>query len=192
MNDDNIIITRCQAGQLESLTILVNRYKKPLYSFCNKLGKNNSEVDDLFQDTWVKAIKNIHLCSPDKRFINWLFSICINHYRDRYRKYVRWLKVIREFHSASDKETEMVKAECKELGPDMKALNREQQNMVRNALSKLKDNHRIPIILYYYREFSLNEISQILSIPIGTVKSRLATGRRFLKQTLEVSSNERK
>jgi len=107
MIDDRTIISRCQAGQLALSDILIHRYKKPLYSFCCKLAGNRNEVDDLFQDTWVNAIKNINNCAPEKRFITWLFTICINLYRDRYRYKYRWMKVIKSYFLDIDKEKEM-------------------------------------------------------------------------------------
>jgi RNA polymerase sigma-70 factor (ECF subfamily) len=77
-------------------------------------------------------------------------------------------------------------------GPGEKTFKKEQETAVRNALATLKDKWRIPLILYYYREFSLAEISEMLEIPGGTVKSRLAAGRRHLKKIMEVTDNERK
>jgi RNA polymerase sigma-70 factor (ECF subfamily) len=192
MLDDSTIISRCRAGQRELSDILVDRYKKPLYSFCWKLAGNRGEADDLFQDTWVKAIRNIHLCDAEKRFINWLFTICINLYRDRYRKVTRWLKVVKSYLSTESMETEMATVESNVMGPGEKSLKHEQEKALRNALGTLKDPIRIPLILYYYREFSLSEISEMLGIPKGTVKSRLAAGRIRLKEIMEVTDNERK
>lgn len=190
--DDRTVISRCQAGQLELMDILVDRYKKPLYSFCFKLARNRSQADDLFQDTWIKALKNIHRCAADKRFINWLFTICINLYRDRFRKYSRWLKIVKSFPSTEHMETEMSKVETNEAGPEEKTFKNQQETTVRNALATVKDIWRIPLILYYFREFSLAEISEMLGIPGGTVKSRLAAGRNHLKKIIEVAKNERK
>jgi RNA polymerase sigma-70 factor (ECF subfamily) len=192
MLDDRTVISRCQAGQLELIDILVDRYKKPLYSFCCKLAGNRSQADDLFQDTWVKALKNIHRCAADKRFINWPLTICINLYRDRFRKYSRWLKLVKSYLSTEHMETELVNVESKDAGPEEKTFKNEQETAVRNALATLKDTWRIPLILYYYREFSLAEISEMLDIPGGTVKSRLAAGRNHLKKIMEVKENERK
>jgi RNA polymerase sigma-70 factor (ECF subfamily) len=192
MLDDFAIISRCQAGQLELIDILVDRYKKPLYSFCCKLARNRTQADDLFQDTWIKTLKNIHRCAADKRFINWLFTICINLYKDRFRKYSRWLKIVKRYPSTEHMEAEMAKVETNEAGPEEKTFKNQQERAVRNALSTLKDTWRIPLILYYFREFSLAEISQMLEIPEGTVKSRLAAGRNHLKKMMEVKENERK
>lgn len=192
MLDDRIVISRCQAGQVELIDLLVDRYKKPLYSFCCKLTKNRSQADDLFQDTWVKAIKNIHHCEVDRRFINWLFTICINLYRDRYRKYFRWLKLVKSYLSGEQMETEIENVKSEDTGPEEKAFKNDQETAVRNALATLKDTWRIPMILFYYREFSITEISEMLKIPRGTVKSRLAAGRNHLKKIMEVTANERK
>jgi RNA polymerase sigma-70 factor (ECF subfamily) len=192
MLDDSIVISRCQAGQIELMDILVDRYKKPLYSFCCKLARNRGQADDLFQDTWIKVLKSIHHCMGDKRFINWLFTICINLYRDRFRKYSRWLKIVKWYPSAGHMEAEMEKVESNVAGPEEKTFKNEQETAVRNALAAVKDIWRIPLILYYYREFSLAEIAAMLEIPEGTVKSRLAAGRNHLKKIMEVTDNERK
>lgn len=192
MLDDGTVISRCQAGQHDLMEILADRYKTPLYSFCCKLLGNRSQADDLFQDTWVKALRNIHRCAPEKRFVNWLFTICLNLYKDRYRKAFRWLKVVKTYLSGENKETEMLKVKSKDAGPEENTVKREQEAAVRDALGSLKDTWRIPMILYYYREFSLDEISEMLQIPGGTVKSRLAAGRNHLKRIMEVADNERK
>ncbi len=57
--DDSTIIKRCQAGQHGLFSVLVHRYKTPVYSFCLKPAGNEADAADLFQDTWLKAIKNI-------------------------------------------------------------------------------------------------------------------------------------
>jgi RNA polymerase sigma-70 factor (ECF subfamily) len=89
-------------------------------------------------------------------------------------------------------EAEMVNVESNEVGPEEFTFKNERETAVRNALATLKDTWRIPLILYYYREFSLAEISEMLEIPGGTVKSRLAVGRDHLKKIMEVADNERK
>lgn len=192
MLDDHTVISRCQAGQIESSDVLVERYKKPLYSFCCKLAGNRGEAADLFQDTWVKAIGNIRRYKPGNRFINWLFTICINLYRDRYRKFSRRLKLVKPYLSNEHMEREIAGVESKNAGPHERAVKMEQETALRHALAKLKDRLRIPLILYYYREFNLDEISGMLKIPKGTVKSRLAAGRGHLKKIMEVANNERK
>lgn len=192
MLDDSTVISRFQAGQFELCDILVDRYKEPLYSFCRKLTGSRIEADDLFQDTWVKAIRNLHRCDPEKRFINWLFTICINLYRDRYRKLSRWLKVIKSHLSSEHLDTDLAGIESPDAGPGDNALKNEQEKILRRALNSLKDSFRIPLILFYYRDFSHEEIADILAIPKGTVKSRLAAARSHLKKLVEAEEHERK
>lgn len=195
MIDDSTIISRCQAGQTGLSEILIHRYKNPLYSYCLKLTRNRNEADDLFQDTWVMAVKNINNCAPEKRFITWLLTICINLYRDRYRYKYRWMRVIKSYVLDRHKEKEMGNLKSTNAGPDEKMIENEREIALRKALNGLKDIYRIPVILYYYREFSIDEISNMLAIPKGTVKSRLASGRDKLKKNMgvtEVMKNEGK
>ena len=83
-------------------------------------------------------------------------------------------------------EQELENTESNDAGPREMNLKKEQEETVRNALATLNDTVRIPMILYYYREFNLADISEMMKIPEGTVKSRLARGRDKIKQVIEI------
>ena len=189
--DDREIIHRCQCGQTQLMDILVDRYTDPLYSLCMKLARNRPDADDLFQDTWVNAMKNICSFSLDRKFSPWLLGICINRYRDRYRWRKRWFHRLK--HLASGKQIEHETAELKTRNPrpDEILIRDEKTEAVRNALDGLADTYRLPIILHYYHDYSMEEIGSILDIPSGTVKSRLSKGRRLLKRSMEDSGHGR-
>ncbi len=63
--DDSTILERCRAGQIELFGLLVHRYKTPVYGFCLKLARNEADAADLFQDTWLKAMRNLEKCRSD-------------------------------------------------------------------------------------------------------------------------------
>lgn len=86
MLEDREIIARCQRGQRHSMELLIDRYKVALYSLCRKLARNRAGADDLFQETWVRAMSNIATFSTTRRFSPWLFAICVNRHRDEYRR----------------------------------------------------------------------------------------------------------
>ncbi len=184
MVEDRDIILRCRDGQSDLMDILIDRYQTPLYTLCRKLTKDPGDADDLFQDTWVKVMKHIGQCDPDRKFSNWLFTICVNRYRDRYRRRKRWLSRIKEYSSTEAKDLEMDQAPAGNPSPADDVIAGERESAVRRALDKLEDKLRIPILLHYFREMTISEIAEILDMPDGTVKTRLFNGRKKLEAIL--------
>ena len=184
---DNQIINRCQSGQTDLLDILIDRYKVALYTMCFKLTRNNIEADDLFQDTWVKVMINVNLFKIDQKFSTWLFAICINLYRDKYRKKKRWLKRVKSYFSDAEMQEDLDRVKSESPEPDDILIQNEQISQLKECIDKLDDMLRIPVLLFYYKEFSLEEISSIIGVPKGTVKSRLFTARKNIKSFMEVN-----
>ena len=92
MLEDRDIVRRCQEGQTDLMEILIDRHQTALYTLCRQLAGDPSDADDLFQDTWVRVMRSIGQFSGEHEFTSWLFRICVNRYRDKYRKRKRWLK----------------------------------------------------------------------------------------------------
>ncbi|MTI96290.1 MAG: sigma-70 family RNA polymerase sigma factor [Firmicutes bacterium] len=181
------MIRRCQTGQLKMLEVLIQRYKDPLYHFCLHLCKGKSAADDLFQDTWVRVLANIQRLDPDRPFKTWLFTVAANLYKDRWRKRKRWLEMVKDYHIADVLEQQLANLVADTPAPDQDILDYEQASELRRCLETLSDNLRIPVILYYFQELTVQEISQVLGIPPGTVKTRLHSARGKLKTLLEVT-----
>ena len=102
MQNEREIIRRCQRGEIRLMDLLIERYRVSLYSFCRKLTRNRTDADDLFQETWAAAMRGIGSFSGEKPFRPWLFAICINRYRDAYRKRRRRQRWLRLFHSGDE------------------------------------------------------------------------------------------
>lgn len=185
MLEDQEIIRRCKSGQTDLMDILIDRYQTRLYTLCRRLTRDPDDADDLFQDTWVNVVKNISRLQADHKFASWLFTVCVNRYRDRYRSRKSWLARIKEYTSGEVKEREMALQKSRDPGPDELVVRDEAEAAVRNAVDRLSDTVRIPIILHYFHDLGLREVAQALGIPEGTVKSRMARGREMLKKTLE-------
>jgi RNA polymerase sigma-70 factor (ECF subfamily) len=136
------------------------------YYFC----KNQEDADDLLQSSMLRAIKYFNSFSGD--FLNWMFSIIRNIYRD----------------SRTD-EVSMSVSEAGELISDINVediiLKKERIKEVKNAISKLRTKDKDIIKLYYFKGFSYDSIAELLQIPIGTVRSRLFNARLHLKKLLE-------
>lgn len=189
MLEDLDVVRRCQEGQTDLMEILIDRHGTALYTLCRKLASDPDDADDLFQDTWVKVMKNLERFSPEHRFVTWLFSICVNQYRDRYRKRKRWLSRVKAYVSAEEQQRAIEAARSKEPAPDRRALRNEAKAQVRHALARLDDALRIPIILHYFRGLTISEIAVIMRVPDGTVKTRLVRGREKLRTLVEDASH---
>lgn len=167
------------------LLSLIDAHKKQIYRLCYQLTNNKFDADDLFQDTWVRVARNIDCYDENKSFETWIYTITINLYKDRYRKQKRWMNIIKDFFTNEKKDFEMSKASLDEFHPESRLIDRECAKELEVFLNGLPDNFRIPVILYYFKEMNYNQISAVLDIPVGTVKSRLSRGIQKLKKALE-------
>ena len=187
---DDIYIFQVYSNDKEkALKLLVEKYSNSLYKFSLHLCKDLKETEDLFQDTWVKVFKKLEKFNIDKRFETWLFTIAINTYKDGYRKKKRWLNRVKDYFDNDEKDREMAMVPSGEGLPQRDIIKSEEKEQIRSAVNKLKDEYRILVILYYFERLSYSEISEMLSIPEGTIKSRLNKGRKLLKDYLEVNIN---
>lgn len=170
--DEQEIISRSQQGELELLDSLVRMHEDSLYRFSYHLCGNADSAAELFQDTWLKALKNIGKYNASGTFLGWLFTIAANLRRDNYRRSRRW-KIIqaRQLHHP-------LPAEEMEL--------HELQFIIHEALEPLDESLRIPVTLFYFEDYSLQAIADLLDIPVGTVKSRLHRAKKHLRNQLEV------
>ena len=196
MLEDGEIIRRCLAGQTAMMDVLIDRYKTDLYSLCVKLARNGPDADDLFQDTWVKVMRSLATYNPEHRFKTWLFAVCTNRYRDLYRWRKRWWRRVRRLGETTGSEgrsrpEEEAALKAADPTPEEHAISRESRQVVRAALDCLSDTLRLPILLHYFQDLSVAEISEVLAIPEGTVKTRLKRGRERLRAEMESAGHGR-
>ncbi|MBQ6152331.1 MAG: sigma-70 family RNA polymerase sigma factor [Ruminococcus sp.] len=153
----------------------VERYSADLFRFCFKLCADQDDAEDLFQDTWTKALSKIDTYDSDRDFRIWLFSICVNTYKDTVRKKYNSLKIRFQNNEEKERFLRSIPTEQKDI---------DEYVDLYNAINSLNKKHRVVIALYYFKEFSVKEIAEILSIPEGTVHSRLNTAKKHLKRRL--------
>ncbi|ATD55722.1 sigma-70 family RNA polymerase sigma factor [Clostridium chauvoei] len=164
---------------------LIKLYQKDIYRLCLKLTKNEGEADDLFQEVWLKAFKNREsIITESHKVKSWLITICINTYRDIYSKRKRWLNIIQDFFDSEEKDFKINSATRKEEEIENIFFKKEDAYIIESLLKEIDDKYRIPIILHFYHDLKYENISQILSIPIGTVKYRVHIGKKKLREKL--------
>jgi RNA polymerase sigma-70 factor (ECF subfamily) len=140
---------------------LVTVHGKNIYNFCRRLTKNKEDGDELYQDTFLKAIELCDRIDMGNNPKSYLLSIAVKLWKNRKRKYV-WRERIVAMESYQD-EIDYDQNQCATVQtPEDELLEREWQEIVTKAVGDLKEEYRIPMYLYYTAELSLKEISQIL------------------------------
>lgn len=184
--EDKYIFNLFKSNREEALELLVDKYKNPLYKFCFHICRNQQEAEELFQDTWIKVFKNFNSYDESKNFQTWIFTIAVNSYKDKYRKAKRWLNKIKDYFDNEEKEREIESIQSFQGIPEEQLMIKAEKESLIKAVRTLEDNYKIPLILYYFKGLSYKDISEIMQMPEGTIKSRLNTARKKLKEIMEV------
>ena len=158
MLEEREIIRRCQCGQVRLLEVVIARYQDALYTLCRKLTRDLGDADDLFQDTWAAVLRKIDSFSAGGRFRPWLFAICVNRYRDNYRRRRRWSLRLRRWHSAEEEARVTERVASPGGGPDETRERRELHRALRAAIAGLDDRYRLPVLLHYDQGLKMEEI----------------------------------
>jgi RNA polymerase sigma-70 factor (ECF subfamily) len=164
-------------SEVLSLENLYETYKNQIYTLCVRLARSQNHADDLFGDTWVKIAEKITYIKKEKNPMNYIYTVCLNIYR---KSAPKWEKI--EFF---DDDNEPVIVET-DLPAEAQIIETETMQQLQKALSALKDKYRIPILLFYFRDLSYNAISEIMKLPMSTVKFRLSHAKELLKKEMEV------
>lgn len=164
----------------------MNIYSPYIYRLCRRLCKNKFDADDLFQNTWMKIYKSINNYDINNKFENWIYTICLNTYRDSYSKKKKLLSKVKDlFSSTEEKDIEINKVCDLSQSTGNEVLSKMESDKIHSYVNELKDIYRIPIILFYFKDLSYADISEITEVPIGTVKSRLSSAKGKLKIMME-------
>ena len=153
----------------------VGLYSRDLWRFCIKLCGDSHDAEDLYQDTWAKALRSLGGFKEGTDFKSWLFTICVNTFKDAGRSRYNSSKQLFRDEEEKERFLSSIPADGQDIDAyiDLHA-----------AVLALPKKYRVVITLFYFREFSLKEIAGILGVPEGTVSSRLNTARKLLKRRL--------
>lgn len=154
---------------------LIEQHGKRLYGLCRSLCATPAEADDLYQETWLKVFQKIEQYDPTYKFEGWLTRICVNIYRDAWRR----KKISRIFDGYSSQEVKDSVLENAVSPQTADYLD------LHEAVQQLPDKLRITILLYYFKDMEISQTAEALSIPVGTVKSRLNKAKQLLKETMK-------
>jgi len=160
---DEILVMDCQNGSVKALEMLVSRWQKRLWQYAYRLTGNAEGAWDVTQESWLGIIKGLRKLHDPANFRAWAYRITTN-------KSIDWIRMSKAVKQISIEEIqEHQHKEKKDTG-------------VQELLQKLDARKKAVLSLYYFEQLSVLEISVALNIPKGTVKSRLDSARKELKE----------
>ena len=175
---DSELLELYRSGDQDAFRELVERYKNPLYSFLRRFLNRQDMVEDVFQETFLQLYTSRDKFDTNKALHPWLFTIAANKAKDALRKQQRNASMsigsIADSGGVSVDDVVNLLDSYKKT-PDEEVSSEETASMVRQIIADMPVNLRGILILAYFEQFSYKQMAEILSIPIGTVKSRLHT-----------------
>jgi RNA polymerase sigma-70 factor (ECF subfamily) len=152
-----------------------------LYNFARWLAHNSSDAEDLVQETYLKALRGFASFEPGTNFRAWIFQILRNTFLSSCSRLERRMTV------ALDSEDEGPELAVDMETPETILMNRSNAQLVQRAIGDLPVHYREALLLCEVEEMSYQEIAEILSVPIGTVMSRLARARKAVRETVQTN-----
>lgn len=168
---------------IQELEKFIEKYGSSIYSFCRKLCIDNDFADELYQEVWLKAIQDIDKINAGGNVKSFLLSLAVGIWKNNKKKYAIRYRIAPSVtltdeieHNISDKSQDILE----------QVIIEERKQAVIEAVSKLDDVYRVPILLFYMEGQSIKAIAKEIHVPEGTVKRRLWAARKKLSQELEV------
>jgi RNA polymerase sigma-70 factor (ECF subfamily) len=172
------LIERCRSGDEEAVGWLVKDHQAAIFRLGLSILDDPAEADEATQETFLAALRNLRSYRGSASLRTWLFAIAINVCRGRLRRRRSWQRVQSVLLGAltGDNTSDQ---------PEAVSAQREQADLVWQAVQGLGEKHRLPVILRYYHDLPVAEIASVLGISEGTVHSRLSIARDRLRGALQ-------
>jgi len=183
---DAELLTSYSAGEEAAFREIVTRYKNPLYAFLRHFLNRRDLIEDVFQETFLQLFTSRDSFDTNRPLRPWLFTIAANKAKDALRKLQKTsaipVGVIADSQGMSFDDVLNILTSNQAIPYEY--VERDETALhVRQIITDMPENLREILILAYFNKFSYKQMAQILSIPIGTVKSRLHTAvGRFAKE----------
>lgn len=155
-----------------------------IYSMALRLARDPEDANDLLQDTILRAYRFFHQFTPGTNSRAWVLTILFNNFRNGYRKSGREQVSQSEAEFIERLEAESLAADQTRSDPEALAFADVMAPEVRAALDAIPEEFRSALLLVDVQELSYQEVSTVLAVPVGTVKSRVSRGRSLLREAL--------
>ena len=169
---DDLLVLQCQEGDVASFERLVGRWQQPLLNYAFRLTGNWAVAQDAVQETWMVVIRGLVSLRDVAGFRTWLFRIASHKCQDHWRRQESRQRVAENLRQ--------------EAGTEVGAkVPHAERTDIDAAFQRLSPESRTVLALMYLQGFSVGEMADVLSLPEGTIKSRLFHARQQLRQLME-------
>lgn len=172
--DDESVVDRVLAGDIDAFEGVVIRWQKPLINLAYRFSRDRGLAEEMAQEALLKVFRSLKRWRRDSKFSTWMFSVALNHYRTTVRRHVPPSVDLSELDGAigaGDHAAEMDRAAS--------------DDVVRRAVALLPPKYRDAIVVFYFRQQDVAETAATLGLKIGTVKARLHRARKLLETKLQ-------
>ncbi|MCD4657617.1 MAG: sigma-70 family RNA polymerase sigma factor [Planctomycetes bacterium] len=176
---------RVQVGDMQAFEAIVLKYQKPMFNFFRKMGADRGLAEDLAQQTFLKLWKSVDKYFPKGKFSTYLFQIGKNEFINEYLKKKKRKEVSLNNLNNKDDTSSEFQFEADDESVEDKIASDETSEIIRAAVNKLDEKHRMVFVLAHFQELKYAEIAKILKIPLGTVKTRMMHAERKLRDILK-------
>lgn len=180
LNDEELVKVVREENK-EFYSEIIKRYQTKLGHYLRKFIKNSDELEDVLQEVFIKAYRNLYDFNTARKFSPWIYRIAHNEALNHLKKYQK------ESISLDEKEWEIID---EKMSADEKIDAKFTKNKIEEQLFTLKEKYRAPLILYFFEDRSYEEISEILRLPRSTVGTLIMRGKGQLKELLEKEKYE--
>jgi RNA polymerase sigma factor (sigma-70 family) len=186
--NDLVLVDQARKGSEKAFAALLNRYRDSIYFMLLKMVNNASDAEDLTIEAFGKAFRSLESYTPSFAFSTWLFKIATNNCIDFIRKKQSSPSIIDQGQDEMDIYTINIQSDMPD--PEEALINRQKIAQLREVVSTLKPRYKKLIELRYYKEYSYEEISTELKLPIGTIKAQLFRAKTLLYNILVKTSHK--
>jgi RNA polymerase sigma-70 factor (ECF subfamily) len=172
---DNKWLNLAQQGDPEAFTRIVDAYQVSVFNLCHRMLGNPYEAEDAAQETFLRAYKSMNSYDPNRSFSTWILSIAAHYCIDQLRR--------KKLNITYLEDSPFLELPDPGPNPESSLSESEQQKQIRSLLNALSETDRAAVIMFYWYEFTYEEIANALNLTISAVKSRLHRARTHLAKT---------
>jgi len=174
------LITECIAGNEDAIEMFVRQYETDVFRLALSIVGDRVEASEITQETFLSALRSFRSYQEKNSLKAWLYTITLNHSRNHLRKQ----KLLERLRTAITIVFQLEQSR-KQSSPEDAIIQDEKEATIWNELNKLDERHRTVVVLRYFHDLSISEISEILAVNEGTIHSRLHNARERLKRSLK-------
>jgi RNA polymerase sigma-70 factor (ECF subfamily) len=167
-------LIKAQSGDTQAFTCLLEAYQRPVFNLCYRMLGNAQDAEDAAQETFLRAYQSLKRYDNNRPFSTWLLSIAAHYCIDQIRK--RRVQIVSV--------EELPVPDLPEPSPGMESnlSKKEEQQRIKAVIGVLDATDRAAVVMYYWYDFSYEEICQALSLSMSALKSRLHRARRVMAE----------